>query len=668
MPGRFNGLPGLPQDKPAPAVQRTASAYQFTQSDLYAAAGATMTDTQLSIDQAGLCYAILGADTGGQVPGSVTFSGTMHGLWLGVSDYTHGVWHWAAGPLDAPGVIDLPAAGTLSPAGKIYLALVCPLTPPADQAWAEISLELDIEVVPDVWNLIVWLAGDNDLATYAAANLNAMETVGSTEELRILAGFDINPALATGISGLSQVGFIKVVQNTNPYAIITDGDAANALYPRAGYDSSDPANLAQFIAWVKSNFPARHNALILWDHGDGWLPGPKGASMLPGFKPRRQASGILGDYTDGGFVLTDNTGVAQALSGLHFDLLCFDACNMAQIEALYDFRHTADWVSASEALVPAAGYPYAQIISAWGAALPATPQALATIVADQTIAYYTDNTYIGQAVLDTSRLDPLVAALKDVADAVIPNADVEGPLVQVALGAAFQPELSDGERDLHGFLQYYLGLTGDAAIQNKLLAAIDACNSYVTYYTQYAQPDTSGIAAFLPNIPFFGPEYQDRYTTRAFNSATGWLDMLKATGVPQGDGTGVSLYWVPGDRIEIAWSDTNADIDLGLFDPAGNFGAPWDPTKLQDSVLFSQDSEASGDDLEWGQLKDGAPAGVYYVNVASNAYHGGPPPATYAVSVKLYDSGGVLKRDLGICTVGYQEFINYATLEYPAGG
>ena len=62
---------------------------------------------------------------------------------------------------------------------------------------------------------------------------------------------------------------------------------------------------------------------------------------------------MLSDDRDGSLTsLTDNAYIAQTLSAKHFDLLCFDACNMAHLEALYDYRKLADWISASEALMP----------------------------------------------------------------------------------------------------------------------------------------------------------------------------------------------------------------------------------------------------------------------------------------------------------------------------
>jgi hypothetical protein len=658
--GLLAGLPGLPQDAPNTGTARHVSAYQFLQADLYDSNGATMTGAQLNIDQSGLCYAILGADTGGQFPSSLTLSGTMHGLWVGVSDYANGVWKWLGGPRDSGGVINLPASGTLSAGNKIYIALVCPLAAPADQAWANITAALQIDALPDVWNFMVWISGDNDLAVDAVANLNDMEQANSSDGINILAGYDIDRSQAPGVTGLDKVWFIKVAHDNNANRIVTNGNAANMSYARSGYNSADPAKLAEFITWARTNFPAQRNALILWDHGDGWLPGWKSASSTRHWQRPRHTSGILCDLTDGDYDLTDNTAVAAALSGLHLDLLCFDACNMSQIEALYDFRGAADWISASEVLVPSTGYPYAAIINNWIAALPATPQAVAKIFADDYKAYYNGGEYACQATLDMGQLDSLTTALKGVASAVIPQAAAESSKVRQAISTAFLPESSDGERDLRGFLESYRGLTSNTAIQAKLDAALTAYDAFDVYFQQYDLNGATGVAAYLPALPFFSAEYQDMYAPSAFNAATGWLDMLSATGVPEGSGAGVVVNWQPGYRIEISWSDAGTDIDLGLYDPLGNFGAPWDPAGLAASVIFSPDNMDAGQALEWGKLKNGAPHGAYYLSVASNENSG---PSTN-VTVKLYDSDGTLKQDLGLCTVAAQQYIDYATLEY----
>jgi hypothetical protein len=652
----FGGaLPGLPKDAAPGQAPRGTSAYTFGEADLYGAQGATMVGNQLHLDAAGLSYAILGVDTGGQVPASVRLSGSMTGIYTGVSDYSNGVWRWVDGPRAAPGTLSLPASGTLSPGGSIYIALVCP-----GGASADISVSLALDMPGSTWNLLVWIAGDNDLAPDAVDNLNAMESIGSSDELCVLAGYDIDPTAAPGVSGIDQVRFIKVVHDTRAGVIVTDGDPANVSFARAGYNSADPAKLAEFLDWAQQNFPCDHQALVLWDHGDGWLPGWKGASAAAGRLPRRP-SGILGDFSDGDYDLTDNAAVAAVLAGRQLDLLCFDACNMAHVEALYDFRNAATWLCATEVLFPASGYPYAQIIPAWRAALPVNAQALAQIFVDQTYDFYNGNEYVCQAAIRANALGPLAAALQAAAADVTAKAGAEGDHVKAAIEASFQPESGDGEHDLQGFLLQLRMNTTDTALQDLLSNALVSFSACVDWYQQYGLPGSNGVAVYLPNTGFFNQEYQDMYAASAFNVATGWLDMLKATGVPAGSGEGMTIHWQSGDKIEIAWDDNAANIDIALYDPSGNFGGPWDSSALDYCMSFSPDNPSGGDTFEWARLKAGAPEGDYYIGVANNGY-AGSPPAQFTVTVKLYNSADQLKQDLGVCTVDLFGYVDYAVL------
>src|SRR5947207_1153513 len=82
--------------------------------------------------------------------------------------------------------------------------------------------------------------GDN-LDPEGVLNLNHMESVGSTTDVRVFAGYDIDPALVSGnVSGIDMVHFIKVVHDSNVDAINVGGDPANQSFPRAGYNSADP--------------------------------------------------------------------------------------------------------------------------------------------------------------------------------------------------------------------------------------------------------------------------------------------------------------------------------------------------------------------------------------------------------------------------------------------
>src|SRR5690606_36328716 len=145
---------------------------------------------------------------------------------------------------------------------------------------------------------------------------------------------------------------------------------------RAGYNNANPAKVVEFVEWAEENFPADNTMLVLWDHGNGWHVGGEGADRggaslhdgsveqqaglrrapfngsrfhvrslgpLTHEKNGRSGSGVLGDDSDGEWQLTSNEAIINALGERRFDILAFDACNMAHSECLYEYAEIADW-------------------------------------------------------------------------------------------------------------------------------------------------------------------------------------------------------------------------------------------------------------------------------------------------------------------------------------
>ena len=101
---------------------------------------------------------------------------------------------------------------------------------------------------------------------------------------------------------------------------------------------ADPETLTSFIRWGMNTCPAKKYALVLWGHGGG------------------AKTGILHDELFNGDILyLDELGTALANSGAHFETIVLDACLMANIEAAHAVYPYADWMVASEELVPGQG-------------------------------------------------------------------------------------------------------------------------------------------------------------------------------------------------------------------------------------------------------------------------------------------------------------------------
>jgi uncharacterized protein (TIGR03437 family) len=198
------------------------------------------------------------------------------------------------------------------------------------------------------WTVLLYFDADNSLERYIYGNVQELAFGGSaltdTEKPGSTGGSDANVNFVLMYDGK------HFSTGTQRGLIRGDGDPTKLTLERAlgqsaqigERDMGDPAELAAFIAWAKANYPAEHYALILSAHGDGWKSwGPDESSVKNG----------EGDFLYMGELST-------ALQGQHLDLIGFDSCLMASIEVADQVRTSADYLLASEELVPGYGFPY----------------------------------------------------------------------------------------------------------------------------------------------------------------------------------------------------------------------------------------------------------------------------------------------------------------------
>ena len=105
------------------------------------------------------------------------------------------------------------------------------------------------------WTVMVYLAGDNNLDGAGAIDLGEMKAVGSTAGINVVAQFDR--------SGKTR--------ETKRYFLRKGGSLAKDAVAGLGEtNAGDPDVLASFVDWGTKNYPARHYALVVWNHGNGW--------------------------------------------------------------------------------------------------------------------------------------------------------------------------------------------------------------------------------------------------------------------------------------------------------------------------------------------------------------------------------------------------------------
>jgi len=123
----------------------------------------------------------------------------------------------------------------------------------------------------------------------------------------------------------------------------SDGFEVLGTLPQA--NMGDPETLYQFLSFCTENFPADNQAVIFWNHGGG------------------SVAGVAFDENYDGDALSLNE-IGLVFSSIHeeagvvFELVGFDACLMATIDAASILAPYARWMVASEEVEPGCGWEY----------------------------------------------------------------------------------------------------------------------------------------------------------------------------------------------------------------------------------------------------------------------------------------------------------------------
>ncbi len=201
------------------------------------------------------------------------------------------------------------------------------------------------------WTILVFLNADNDLERFGFDDMREMEKVGSTDQVNVVVQWD-----EWNKSGSSRVYMEKSTQ-----AYVEERNSFNSpiVMDMPEQDMGDWRVLADFMTWGIEKYPAKHYAVIIWNHGSGW-------KKQEGF---RAVKGISYDYSSGTHITTMELDQAflqvQGLLGRKIDVVGFDACLMAMLEIGDVLVPHADYLLASEEVIPGPGFAYDHLLSAF---------------------------------------------------------------------------------------------------------------------------------------------------------------------------------------------------------------------------------------------------------------------------------------------------------------
>ena len=301
------------------------------------------------------------------------------------------------------------------------------------------------------WTIMVYLCGDNNLDSAGVVDLIEMKTVGTTDQIAVLAQFD-----RAGAKGATVRYCLKKGTPVAKDAMQTLGET----------NMGDPKVLEDFVTWGVTNYPADHYLLVLWNHGAGWddanlyqgdvfsgtappvsrksqpvvTRGAAGATALPlaqaraGIRRTRRAlfsttvaaavkqRGIA--YDDQAQDFLDNIELKKVMTSIKkkltrkIDILGMDACLMNMMEVAYQMRDVAEFSVGSEESEPGEGWPYDRILKALAAKPTMTPEELSKTIVSQYLASYKASDSVTQSAVKLAGLKPLAMAIDGLAKAL----------------------------------------------------------------------------------------------------------------------------------------------------------------------------------------------------------------------------------------------------------
>jgi hypothetical protein len=229
---------------------------------------------------------------------------------------------------------------------------------------------------PKEWTIMIYMAGDNNLAVDMAYAMEQIKDVSGegAESRNVLVYYDGNsPQIPTLYCDFSEPQAQLQAQYV-PSVTVSD-----KLYPvprKWNENAADPKSVKNFVNWCINTRGRRANryALIFSGHSLGFLDKglfkdeTSGKTMKIGdlfFLIQRLIlpSAALEEIAcEAGLEGEDLKRETTPLIGQHLDILGFDSCVMGMLEVGYQFQDLAHTMIVSEGSVPSAGWSYARIL------------------------------------------------------------------------------------------------------------------------------------------------------------------------------------------------------------------------------------------------------------------------------------------------------------------
>lgn len=330
--------------------------------------------------------------------------------------------------------------------------------------------------------ILVYLAADNNLVGNAYKNLTDMAAGMKSAGGNLIVYIDpYNYYSANGTTDF-------------PRLLKIESDGTQRVVETYAQENSASAEvLARVLARTKALYPAKSYGLVLWSHGNGWIPSPsmeRSRSLMPDIwekDPNALPTKWFGqDVPRNGYMnISDMAAVLPKDRSL--DFILFDACFMGSVEVMYDLRQAARYIVSSPAEILASGFPYQSVLPLL---FSETLQLEKTCRAF--VDFYRNYRYPSATIslVNTSELDKLAASARTLLSA-FPNAVVET--------SDIQPYEAMRDHFYHDLEDYYAHIASGTVLDDfreQLARTVIYADHTDNFYSAYGSDHWVKVNAF----------------------------------------------------------------------------------------------------------------------------------------------------------------------------
>jgi hypothetical protein len=405
---------------------------------------------------------------------------------------------------------------------------------------------------PKEWTIMVFMNGKSNIEPFALGDINRFETVGSGEQVNIVAELGRSRGLEGDTAADGDWAGVR------RYFIVKDSDtehiASPALMDLGDADMGDYKEVVSFVKWAKAKYPARRYMLIIWDHGWGWID-PKKPGTYVADRPRADKS-ISHDFVTGNYIKTTDLGRIFAEAG-RVDLYVSMACFMQMAEVAYELRNAADVIVGSEEVIQLPSLNFEDFLAFMLTEPGATAAAAGVRMVETFKEMYSRPEYaemlartkygVQLSAISSAELPAFAGKAANWARMAMKVNDKAALIKAKTKVLRFEvgDETTDPDKQIsfYGDLYHFVELVNanlDTALpgapelkaagedlQKFIGSELMLKNSFVGKdRTGKAYSDTHGIAIHIPGRPGNLIEYYPSYSALAFEKAAGWQEFI----------------------------------------------------------------------------------------------------------------------------------------------